>query len=454
MSPAAKMMARLASQRAATQVLFMDQTQLFPGSPVTFNMASETGPLLGSSISTPVTALSSLTRVHFLDNLRTTLTIILIFHHAVLETTTERWIDSKATLLPLSLFTKVNTVALWVSFFFVSGYSTSLSLDSKSDLDHFKSRTLKTGLPALIYGTIGQVFLFLFLAFGWEAIFGSYKAAWAFMRLSGPIPYVVLLMLFEYAYLFIRWSARRLSYTTPIEPIGRRNFIIILITSSILLIAFTYLECIKQGIPIQIIWYFMMIGYEVPTPDAPVAYIIAYTAGIYFISVRKYAMLSSSKQAWTAFSVALFTAYLTMGIAQDLFPPLWESVRIRMPFESHEIFWMGGFNWHTAFFILWDAVIVYTIPIFLVAGFAHTSWTKKEWGIWARKTYFQTYIHMIPILMAIYHLQDVQNRILKSMLVGLLGVLGSWAMALPIIILSSRLNFTYVLVPDQFRLCG
>jgi hypothetical protein len=52
--------------------------------------------------------------------------------------------------------------------------------------------------------------------------------------------------------------------------------------------------------------------------------------------------------------------------------------------------------------------------------------TSTTWGWLGRKTYVQTYIHMIPILVAEYHMRKVRNETVRYALVELAVLSGTW----------------------------
>src|SRR6266545_6100860 len=108
------------------------------------------------SSTTPLLFLNPPTRKDYVDNLRCTLTILLVLHHAVFETaiTTEH---STA----VAMFITMQKTFLWSLFFFVSGYSTSLSQASRATtLRNYVTKGIKVTLPALAYAVIGQWALF------------------------------------------------------------------------------------------------------------------------------------------------------------------------------------------------------------------------------------------------------------------------------------------------------
>ncbi|KAF8888179.1 hypothetical protein CPB84DRAFT_1964272 [Gymnopilus junonius] len=422
---------------------------------------TETSPLLGAPgpshsptapsnppDTEPITTNPEHRRVHWVDNLRAVLTILLILHHAALET--GRAISprdySKVEIIPLSLFVAVNKSTLFNLFFFVSGHSASLVLKSnQSDYAFFQSRTLKVGLPALIYGMIGQVMLYFSLVFSWEDIFGSYKALWGFTRLAGPVAYVTILISFDYTYLLIRFirrcpgsgssggSYRRGIYNKiskilsfPIA-IGALVFVVFLIL--------TFFDCL--GVPLSLYPMSIVIPYDIPGPGAPLSFLFAYLTGVHFLTVKSYINDAgfTVNRGYIAFTISLAASFLALGIAQDLSPPLWEFINVGRLFNQTPFFVKGGFNPHTIFFAFWTAFMFFIVTILLVYIFAEAPWLDRDLGFWTRHTYPQTYINMIPILIAIFYLRGLHNLVLKWLLVGTAGVISSWLFVLIVAVL-------------------
>lgn len=53
---------------------------------------------------------------------------------------------------------------------------------------------------------------------------------------------------------------------------------------------------------------------------------------------------------------------------------------------------------------------------------------SADWGVLTKHTYILTYVHMVPILVAVYILPEGMNTLTKAGLVGLFGVLDSWGL--------------------------
>ncbi|PPQ66984.1 hypothetical protein CVT26_009945 [Gymnopilus dilepis] len=384
----------------------------------------------------PTTSRPEPHRVHWVDNLRTFLTVSLIFHHAVLETAYARRSSSEPEILLLSLYTALHKSLLWTLFFFTSGYSASLAVNQTltnssrgAAWAFFQSRTLKVVLPALLYGMLGRALLFLFLTFGWEDIFGSYKSFLSFVRLSGPVPFVAMLFAFDCSYLFVRWIRRHpdLSHwssfpnTSPSQTLAVAFLVFILST---------FLGCIwtyQPLYPILIFW-----PYDVPYPGAPTSFLIAYITGVNLLPIQRYIASISTlgsirKHIGVAFLLSLTCAGLSLGLAQHLWPPLSDFIRLNRSggLRQDPFFKQGGLNAHTVFFTLWMALVFFVVQPLSVGIF--TRYGKRNFGIMTRHTYGMTYVNAIPILIASYYIRaSVHSLILEAFAVGFVGTLASW----------------------------
>ncbi|KAF8172294.1 hypothetical protein BJ912DRAFT_103292 [Pholiota molesta] len=408
-------------------------------------MAIETTPLLGAPVPGP-TSERTVQRIYFLDNLRAVLTILLIFHHAAISVVASQSsktiissLYNKADFLPLALFIVTNKAFLYGAFFFVSGYSCHLALLTKSDSAFFISRSVKTGLPALLYLVFGRESLVKILCLiGGKAIFNDLRFDSDAGRLEGPGSYVFTLLLFDYTYLFGRWAGKKWSpasfgrLESRIKD-SRAWFYAIVVLSFVLVTSLTLGNCFHlRVIPFIVKRHY---PFEFPGYGAPITYIVAYIAGINFPLVDKYLHISRPAAAVGLLVGSESAAYLSLGIAQDHWEQLWKFIRATRDTEGGRYFDNPGFNGYTAFFTLWNPSVFYFLSIALISTFANTPFTNKNWGVWTRHTYIQTYIHMIPVLVTSYALNqtghtDLQHPVVKTVLSGISGVAGSWAVSL------------------------
>ncbi|KAF8957198.1 hypothetical protein BDZ97DRAFT_1847726 [Flammula alnicola] len=368
-------------------------------------------------------------RVHYLDNLRAVLTVLLIFHHAAMEAVSSR-VHSKWESLPLALFITIDSSLLWGLFFFVSGYSAYLSLSSKSDSKFLISRTMKLGLPAVLYILVGRRLLLRSLdACGWEHVFGDYHSVESKARMTGPVAYVFFLLAFDYAYLAAHWIGRRYAdLTARIQPMPKTYPVLAGISFEFVLFL-TFARALGLGVISTFFYNFF--PYDFPGLGAPATFIVAYVAGVYYPLYEKHLLLSFPAAMITLVGSELL-AYFSLGIAQHLWPALWDFIK-PIPHAVVDTprfaFVDGGFNLHTLFFTFWSTLVFYALSISLVSVFAKSRVLSRDWGLLTKHTYFQTYIHMIPILVMLHLLPSGQNPIVKTVLAGVFGVIDSWGVA-------------------------
>ena len=371
------------------------------------------------SSTTPLLFLNPPTRKDYLDNLRCTLTILLVLHHATFETavTTEY---STA----VAMFITMQKTFLWSLFFFVSGYSMSLSQVSRATtLGNYVKKGVKVTLPALAYAVIGQWTLFTLLSTGWPDIFGKQNNTQAYARFSGPVPYVLLLLLFDSSAVVIR----QLAFPPWVYPSLSPNHITVL--GFIILTGYTFLNAAFVSPLFSIPSFLSFLVYDMPDVCFPVSHIMAYWAGWQFKTLKRSILAPSSRIALSRLLTSSLVSFTSLYYAQLHWKPLARLLHTQLSNEQKTIFIDGGLNGHTIAFAFWSSFTYFTISVSLISTFFHVTWTSSKWGWLGRYTYVQTYLHMIPILLAEYHLRPVKNGLVRYALVGLVGMSGTWLCA-------------------------
>jgi len=213
------------------------------------------------------------------------------------------------------------------------------------------------------------------------------------------------------------------------RPLKIRFYIILCIAISLLLIC-TFLNSIglrKLPLSLLLIIYYAS-PYDQSGPAFPISFVIAYLAGLDFLRLKRHLTIRLPN-ATLLLVASTLVGFLSMGIAQHLSPPLWNYIKPEQ-LESKIFLNEGGFNLHTIFYVIWSTFVFFTIPVSVISIFAQAPWTRRKWGFWARHTYLQTYINMIPILIAIYYLKGANSLLMKYICVSILGLVGSWAFVL------------------------
>jgi hypothetical protein len=378
-------------------------------------------------------------RTHFIDNLRTTLTILLIIQHSIIETASSSYPYFHSQTLTVFVFmTKTIVVGL---FFFVSGYAASISRitsstyysTGRSDPEYVWRRTVRLLFPGVAYAVLGHVILWMVLTKSWPNFFGSAGSvstddgystpmAWGFARFEGPVVHILALYAMDMAYVYLRPSKRgviaggvgtrspRPEDARPIRaPQPRRNYRLVKIKSKN-----DWYTLVGVALGLLSLWTFavaasgksekslLRLGFNVASydtvlPSAPFQYILAYMAGIQLYQWQNF-MLISSPYASPAFFLALVTSVSSLQLAAKISPAIEEMIHLNTPWPVHPSFIDGGFNFHTLFFAVWNACTFFAMAATIVSVYAQWEWTRRDWGLVARHSYIPIWVHMIPVV--------------------------------------------------------
>jgi glucan biosynthesis protein C len=144
-------------------------------------------------------------RTHALDNLRTFLTVLVIFHHAALA---YGGIGSWGYHSPhhppglsivLTGFNIINQSFFMGVFFLLSGYFSSIAAIKKTRRSFLEEKFKRLGVPALLY----SVFAKRRDSANWEGVRNEFMAGVKSTRgVRGPMWYTALLLVFDTIYVF------------------------------------------------------------------------------------------------------------------------------------------------------------------------------------------------------------------------------------------------------------
>jgi glucan biosynthesis protein C len=116
------------------------------------------------------------TRLFYLDNLRTYLTILVILHHAALAyggagnwDVKDPMVDDISPIF-LTFFNALNQSYFMSAFFLLAGYFTPRSLEGKGPTQFLIDRLIRLGIPILVYTTIIRNFNIWFLSVYYRGI--------------------------------------------------------------------------------------------------------------------------------------------------------------------------------------------------------------------------------------------------------------------------------------------
>ncbi|KAF8877743.1 hypothetical protein CPB84DRAFT_1794708 [Gymnopilus junonius] len=330
-------------------------------------------------------------RLHYLDNLRALLTVILIFHHAVYRI-------SPAQQDILAIFHLINRSALWALFFFVSGRSAGLALSRLSDYQFFLSRALSSQ---------------------WKVVFGGPGMS---TPLSGPAAYILILLILDSLLLLFRWAERihpefiPSKFLNRLQPTSERHFTNIVALVLTTLVAWRFIHSSLNQLDFRILHLHIIDTNDEPGADAPLSYIVAYLFGLNFDRFKKY-IIMDLPAAYISLFISLFAAYATMWLYLSII--IWQFPGSRFRLTTHNFL-----------FAFWDTYLFYTIPVPLISIFSEASWATRDWGVLVKHTYIQSYLNMIPVLLALHWFKWVESWPWRAVIAGSIGVMASWLVML------------------------
>lgn len=152
---------------------------------------------------------ASAARLWFVDNLRILLTSLVILHHiAVTYSGIPMWYyneqpTSAAAELGLTVFLLVNQSWFMGAFFLLSGYFTPGSYDRKGPRAFLRDRLIRLGIPLLVFYFVLNPILYLGAYQG-----GSLLDAYGQAIGSGPLWFVIALLVFDGSYAAFRFATR------------------------------------------------------------------------------------------------------------------------------------------------------------------------------------------------------------------------------------------------------
>lgn len=296
-------------------------------------------------------------RLFYIDNLRIFLSLLVVAHHwALANGAPGDWYTGESNLgsfgtLVLSQFVATNQAFFMGFFFLISGYMVPGSYDRKGGKRFLKERAIRLGIPLLSYFFI----LSPLIHFSADRLSGSYTGnllnylsthSGAFS--SGPLWFVMMLLVFGLAYHLIRVIFRR---SIPAAPTGTSMYKWMALVL-ILVIGLTYL--IRIIAPVGDWLDLPLLGFQ---PAHVTQYILCFSLGIaaYRWNILETITQTLWKRALAAGQVlilAVFPAiFLLSGKA-----------------DESELF-MGGGSVYSFVFAIWEQLVALTMIIGLTGLF-------------------------------------------------------------------------------------
>lgn len=347
-------------------------------------------------------------RQYYIDNFRTYLTALVIYHHASIPYgglggwAYKSQFHEPGTSRALVAFNVINQSYFMASFFFLSGHFSAKALKRKGRKTFLKTKLLILGIPITAYSALTApaqiVLLKLYKGekIGWEILTSYLKELRA---VKGAAWFTATLLIFDTIYAFLPSETPSLAETSILP-----NFLLEI--SANFLIRFIY------PLSSKIDFLNLRVGF---LPQ----YIASYTLGASLTSSPTPATPPLSKINRNALIVSTAASTAT-GLGLLHFAP---TSSYPAPMTS----FVGGANLLAFSYAVWNETTGYLLGTSILSLFRTTAWLNRSWGGVGRYSYAAFLVHPV-VCVGIQIWTDAWRggSLVKTAVVGTAGVLGSW----------------------------
>ncbi len=185
-------------------------------------------------------------RMHFVDNLKILLTVLVVLHHiAITYGSSGSWYYYEHTGYGtvndvLSLFTSMNQMYFMGLFFLISGYFTPSSFNRKGFTDFIKDRFIRLGIPLIVFMfTVIPVLEYI----KYTTISGNRLSFWSFYNINvlqlGNLPaghlwFIEALLIFSILYGMLRVTVGKSKHQSQKAALSNLKVLIFVIALALL----------------------------------------------------------------------------------------------------------------------------------------------------------------------------------------------------------------------------
>nr|GAT48753.1 acyltransferase 3 [Mycena chlorophos] len=360
-------------------------------------------------------------RIHFLDNLRSFLIVLVILHHAALpysalvavfwpyKSPYHVWRFSQAII---TLFVALNQTFFMGLLFFLAGHFSSIAIERKSYRAFCVDRLKRLGIPMVVYTLLVHPILLILVEWAHRGSIGSALKNY-YLHLNGvrgPIWFIATLLAFDLIYASIHLIVPSFKYLIPTTQTQYRAAVILGIGAVIMTSFFLRLS--------------HPIGRTLPPLEVELAYtpqyVFAYIAGTSMSKTQIWILTPDPRRALL---LSYLGAIAALGIASLIFGP--------------SAGYAGGWSFVALFYAVFNEVCFYFIGRAWYSFFHDSEYTTQRWKNTARYSYGAYLVHSL-VVVGLQILVDgavggALDGLFKAIIVGGLAVLGSWALAVVLI---------------------
>jgi glucans biosynthesis protein C len=357
----------------------------------------------------------SATRLLFIDNIRWSMIILVLSMHAV-DTYSpfgnwyyvDRPKSGVGTAIAFGVYQSFLQAFFMAVLFFVAGYFSAAAYDRKGFSKFVRDRTLRLGVPTLLYMLVIGPLTQYFLSWTWGT--GGFPHQWLlhlkdgeWLSETGPMWFCAALLMFSILYGLIR----RAGWTEPrIELSADRWGGVAVFTAAMAASTFLVRIGLSEGASVL----------NMHPGDFP-QYVLMYAAGAFGYRGNWLAGLPDRTCIWWAsvalsLSVPLFAALILFGGG----------------LQGDTASYSGGFNPVSAGKSLWEALVCVGMGFLLLAVYRRHFDTQGRLARWLSDNAFGVYLIHPPILIGsaiLLHSLGL-NAIAKALLLTAVTAIGSF----------------------------
>jgi glucan biosynthesis protein C len=335
------------------------------------------------------------TRLAFIDNIRWTLIVLVIFHHAaVTYSHVGSWYyneDPKpglATTLILAAFESFNQAYFMGFLFLIAGYFAASAFDRKGFGAFVRDRAVRLGIPSLFFMlVIHPVIVYWLLRDFYEPsrprlseAYGRFLSSGRVLSASGPMWFAVALLLFSFIYALFRIAAKN-SAEQPVREASQ-------------------LPTHRQVIAFALCIAFATFVVRIVEPSGSSVlnmqlanfsqYVALFAVGI--VAFRRDWLLRIP----FAFGISYLRLTLTIGVL------MWFAIVLGSgALKGNPTRMLGGLHWESALYCLWESFFCLGMCLGVLVVFRERFNRQGALSRFMSRNAFAAYLFHTPLLIAV-----------------------------------------------------